>query len=95
MAEEKSFMDYVKAAANWVGENVMPDVYAKVRQGTKEVAQVLPAFPDSIQPVEEIGTLGNPTQLTVNQENGAYEEWQHSQHAVSPPQPERQAEMEL
>ncbi len=96
MAEDKSFMDYLKAAAHWVGENVMPDVYAKVRQGAKEFEQVIPAFPDSIRTIDEPGTLGCPTQLSVNLENGTYDEWQESkQRAASPPQLERQAELEL
>jgi hypothetical protein len=37
-------------------------LYAALRQGSKEIAQnVLPAFPTSARPVEEMGTLGNPT----------------------------------
>lgn len=36
-------------------------LYAALRQGAKELAQALPAFSDSIRPVEEMGTLGNPT----------------------------------
>lgn len=40
------------------------------RQGTKELAQVLPAFPDSVRPIEEIGTLGNPTQAMLTEEIG-------------------------
>jgi hypothetical protein len=36
-------------------------LYAAVRQGAKEFAQALQAFPDSIRTVEEMGTLGNPT----------------------------------
>lgn len=45
-------------------------LYAAVRQGAKELAQALPAFPESIRPVEEPGTLGNPTQAMVTQEIG-------------------------
>lgn len=40
-------------------------LYAALRQGAKELAQALPAFPDSIQPVNEAGTLGNPTPSMV------------------------------
>lgn len=40
-------------------------LYAALRQGAKEAAQVLPAFPSSIRPVEEMGTLGNPTPQMV------------------------------
>ena len=54
---------------------------AMLRMGTKEAAQVLPAFPDSIRPLEELGTVGNPTQLDVNQEKGKespYQQWLES-----------------
>ena len=40
---------------------------AAVRQGAKEITQALPAFPDSIRPVEEPGTMGNPTQQMVTE----------------------------
>ena len=45
-------------------------LYAALRQGAKELAQALPALPDSIRPVEEPGTLGNPTAQMVTQEIG-------------------------
>lgn len=48
-------------------------LYAAVRQGAKELAQVLPAFPESVRPVEEANTLGNPTQALLTAENGALE----------------------
>lgn len=72
---QERFNDRVKQswigkAAGWINENIMPAMYAFMRQGAKESAQALKAFPDSIHPVEEIGTMGNPTQLTVNQEQG-------------------------
>lgn len=41
---------------------------AFLRQGAKELAQVLPALPDSVRVVEEPGTLGNPTPQMVTQE---------------------------
>lgn len=46
--------------------------YAALRQGSKELGQALKAFPDSMQPVEEPGTLGNPTQAQLT--NGMKEE---------------------
>lgn len=46
----------------------MAPIYAWLRQGTKEVAQALPAFPNSIRPVEEVGMMGNPTQQMVTQQ---------------------------
>lgn len=39
---------------------------AMARAGLKEIAQALPAFPaQGIQPVEEPGLVGNPTQQIV------------------------------
>jgi hypothetical protein len=49
----------------WLGNNFG----AFYRQGAKEFAQILPAFPDSVRPVEELG-WGNPTQWEVNEERG-------------------------
>jgi hypothetical protein len=38
------------------------------RQGLKELTQILPAFPESVRPVEEPGVFGNPTQQIVTQQ---------------------------
>ncbi len=38
---------------------------AWMRAGAKELAQVLPAFPDSVKPVEEPGLPGNLTAQEV------------------------------
>ena len=38
---------------------------AWMRAGFKESAQILPAFPDSIRPVEEPGLVGNLTPQEV------------------------------
>jgi hypothetical protein len=51
-------------------------LYAALRQGSKELGQALQAFPDSIHPVEEPGTLGNPTQAMVTQEIGTVHGYQ-------------------
>jgi hypothetical protein len=49
-------------------------VKAMMRQGAKELAQVLPAFPaHGIQPVEEPGLAGNLTPQEVAKDKGAYE----------------------
>jgi hypothetical protein len=40
------------------------------RMGFKELAQALPAFPDSIRPVEEPGALGNLTPQMVTDQMG-------------------------
>jgi len=45
-------------------------LFAALRQGHKEIAQALPALPDSIRPIEEPGTLSNPTQQMVTEEMG-------------------------
>ncbi len=44
---------------------------AALRQGGKELAAVLPAFPDSVQVVNEPGTLGNPTPQLVTEQISA------------------------
>jgi hypothetical protein len=43
---------------------------AALRQGAKELAQILPAFPESVRVVEEPGMMGNPTQYEVNNQVG-------------------------
>jgi hypothetical protein len=40
-------------------------VQAMLRVGSKELAQMLPAFPDSIKPIEEPGLPGNLTPQEV------------------------------
>ncbi len=45
-------------------------LYAALRQGSKELAQALPALPTSVRPVEEAGTLANPTQQMVTEQSG-------------------------
>jgi hypothetical protein len=39
-----------------IGSTHLP---AMGRQGLKELANILPAFPESIKPVEEVGLFGN------------------------------------
>jgi hypothetical protein len=51
-------------------------LWAAFRQGAKELAQALPALPDSIRPVEEPGTLGNPTQQMVTEQSRGEGEFQ-------------------
>ena len=44
---------------------------ASLRLGLKELGQILPAFPESIQPIEEPGAFGNLTpQEIVAQKQG-------------------------
>lgn len=67
-------------------------LYAAVRQGAKELAQVLPAFPSSVHVVEEPGTIGNlPSQL-VTQEMTGYDA--ELAAAAARPQPEQSRELE-
>jgi hypothetical protein len=68
------------------------------RQGLKEISQALPAFPHSgIQPVEELGVVGNPSpQEVVMDKLPDALEWdqQLDGFAAQAPEPERQAELE-
>jgi hypothetical protein len=48
-------------------------LWAALRQGTKELAQFLPAFPDSARTVEEPGTLGNPTPQMITEQMGTFD----------------------
>jgi hypothetical protein len=58
---------------------------AWLRQGAKELGQaIVPAFPDSLRPVEEIGLPGNPTSQQVSLSMGLY----------GPRTPDRQPEIE-
>jgi hypothetical protein len=50
-------------------------MWAAWRQGLKELAQALPAFPTSVRPVEELGGFANPTQMEVSQDKGEYQRW--------------------
>ncbi len=54
-------------------ENIRPafsaPLWAALRQGSKELAQALPAFPDSIRPIEEPGMMGNPTPQQVTEQS--------------------------
>ena len=56
----------VQAARDISNSHHMAPIHALVRQGARELSQVLPAFPDSnIRPVEEPGQIGNPTPQEV------------------------------
>ncbi|MBY0589147.1 hypothetical protein K2X85_18385 [bacterium] len=48
----------------------MAPIYAAARQGLKELAQYLPAFPENPRPIEEPGMMGNPTQQMVTEQSG-------------------------
>jgi hypothetical protein len=57
--------DALRAVSNSPGA---APVHAAIRQGTDEIAQVLPAFPDSMRTVAESGQLFEPTQAIVTGE---------------------------
>ncbi len=61
---------------------------AFVRQGAKETAQVLPAFPDSMRVVEEPGALGNPTQVEIFQAKQGLD-------SVQPSEREQEADLDM
>lgn len=64
-------------------QNTRPAFWAPIkaagRQGAKELAQILPAFPESVRPVEEPGTLGNPTPQEITNERKASIDSSHEQ----------------
>ena len=45
-------------------------LWAALRQGAKELSQILPAFPEGVRVVEEPGMMGVPTQYEVNNQLG-------------------------
>src|SRR5262245_15731199 len=66
---------------------------AAFRQGHKEIAQILPAFPDSMRIVEEPGQLNNPTPLEVYSERNEVESpVQAKQREMRAATPDRQPE---
>ncbi len=71
---------------------------AALRQGSKEMVAVLPAFPDSIQVVNEPGTLGNPTPQLVTEQISAGQDFNRmldGYAAMSQDGPERSQESEI
>jgi hypothetical protein len=54
--------------------NIDAPLWAAVRQGGKEAAQIIPALPGSVRVVEEPGTLGNPTPQMITEESGTMRE---------------------
>lgn len=65
-------------------------LYAAIRQGGKELGQVLPAFPDSVRPVEEPGTLGNPTPAEVTEQRGTMSGYDRALDLYGHREPQRQ-----
>lgn len=44
------------------------------RQGLGELAQVLPAFPDSVRPVHELGAMGAPTPQLITEQSRLHDD---------------------
>ena len=77
-----------------IGEGALE---AAGRMGLDELAQVLPAFPDSIHPVDEPGALGTVTPAIATDQMG-YEP-HHDEHlppleTYEPGMPEQEMEIE-
>ena len=73
-----------------IGEGALA---AAGRMGLDELAHVLPAFPDSIHPVDEPGALGTATQAIVTDQMG----YHHDEHLppiepMEPSMPEQEME---
>ncbi len=67
-----------------------------VRSGAKEFAQILPAFPESVRPVEEPGLAGNLTPQEVLHDkgkDGLYQDWLASRAQQVAEREPQQAEM--
>ena len=74
-----------------IGEGALE---AMGRMGLDELAQVLPAFPDSIHPQEEPGAPGTATQAIVTDQMG----YHHDEHlppleTYEPGMPEQEMEI--
>ena len=76
MASENENEPKITEGAQSARPSFSAPFWAAWRQGLKELGQALPAFPDSIRPVEELGTIGNPTQAMVTQEIGTFPGYQ-------------------
>ncbi len=68
---------------------------AFIRQGAKELAQALPALPQSIKTVEEPGLVGNTTQQEVGKQMGLDEYQKSLENYAARAQPEAGNEMEM
>ncbi len=91
---EKGFVGKrVDAVKQWWQDLRIGDGHAAAmgRLGLKELAQALPAFPEStIRPVEEPGLYGNPTQIMVTDEMGYRQPPEgHADHRTNEQKPER------
>lgn len=65
------------------------------RMGLDELAQVLPAFPDSIHPIDEYGALGTVTPAIAGEQMGYHHEDSHLPpiQPMEPSMPEQELEI--
>lgn len=85
MAEEKEQVAKQKIGAG--------HLQAWLRAGSKELTQVLPAFPDSnIRPVEEPGLVGNLTPQEIVHGKSEYDQVLHGYASRATAQPEQDKE---
>ncbi len=63
-----SFKQFLQEQWERAKVEVGAQAMASIRQGAGEMAQMLPAFPDSIRPVEEPGGVGNPVSQDLYRE---------------------------
>jgi hypothetical protein len=62
---KNAVVDGARAVSNSPGA---APLHALMRQGADEIAQILPAFPDSVRSVPESGQILEPTQALVTKE---------------------------
>jgi hypothetical protein len=79
-------------------ENEIPSVSAPLlaaaRQGAKELAQILPAFPESVRVVEEPGAMGNPTPQMITEQIEGERSYEDKLNSYANSAPEREPERE-
>lgn len=75
-----------------IGEGALA---AAGRMGLDELAQVLPAFPESIHPVDEPGALGTVTPAIATDQMGYGHDPDPHLPPIEPTAPEPEPEMEI
>ena len=70
---------------------------AALRQGPKELAQILPAFNDGIKPIEEPGAVGNlvPSEVLATKDSFEAEVMSAADRAAKAPAKEREADLDM
>lgn len=71
-------------------------LHAMIRQGADEIAQILPAFPESVKPSPEMGQLFEPTpQMVTENLTGSRPDYLTDRLGAAEAAPERQPHKEL